>query len=324
MATRKTREELDAEMQSEAAEPQAAPEHSEPAPAVAAAAQLSTIVESLLFAAGDPVDLKDLLKVLQDFQPDLGSRELKELLEQLRIDLREQGRGVRVAEVGGGFQLRTPSEAAPYIKKLVSRRPPRLTRATLETLAIVAYRQPTTRGEVEEIRGVDSGAVLKHLLDKRLVKILGRKDEPGRPLLYGTTREFLAFFSLKDLGSLPTLRDFTELSDEHRASLGLAPKELEAQELGREEIEEALQAEFTDAYAPVGDDEVVQELAEAISELRKRDRDLKKVLPPALKQATPETQEPEKPADPQEPATVEVPPADDQGSPEDGSGTSGA
>jgi segregation and condensation protein B len=95
-------------------------------------------------------------------------------------------------------------------------RPQRLTRAALETLAIIAYRQPVTRPEIEEIRGVDCGAVVKALLERRLVKILGKKEEPGRPILYGTTREFLEFFSLKDLASLPTLREFHELSEEHR------------------------------------------------------------------------------------------------------------
>jgi segregation and condensation protein B len=90
-----------------------------------------------------------------------------------------------------------------------------LTRAAVETLAIIAYRQPVTRPEVEDIRGVDSGAVVKALLDRKLIKILGRKEEVGRPILYGTTREFLEFFALKDLASLPTLREFQELSQEH-------------------------------------------------------------------------------------------------------------
>ena len=95
-------------------------------------------------------------------------------------------------------------------------KPQRLTRAALETLAIIAYRQPVTRPEIEDIRGVDCGAVVKALLERRLVKILGKKEEPGRPILYGTTQEFLEFFALKDLASLPTLREFHELSEEHR------------------------------------------------------------------------------------------------------------
>jgi segregation and condensation protein B len=180
------------------------------------------------------------------------------------------------------------------VKKLVTRRPPRLTRPTLETLAIVAYRQPATRGEVEEIRGVDSGAVLRHLLEKKLIRILGRKEEPGRPLLYGTTREFLSFFSLKDLSSLPTLRDFAELSEEHRTALGLDPLPAEAGSHSDQAADDMFQVEFSDAYAPVGDDEVVQELAEALADVRRRDRELRNVLP-ASKKEPPAEEQPDSP-----------------------------
>jgi len=295
MPKRKTREELDAEMPPEVpAEPESVPEQApEEAPAEEIeppqSVRLTGLIESLLLAAEDPIDLKGLLEVVRDLDSDITSDRLKEEIERLRVELREQGRGIRIGEVGGGYQLRTPTEAAPYIKKMVARRPPRLTRATLETLAIVAYRQPVTRGEVEDIRGVDSGAVLKHLLEKKLVKILGRKDDPGRPLLYGTTKEFLGFFSMKDLKSLPTLQDFAELSDEHRAALGLGPKQAEGEDqetrLAREDF---LDVEETDAYAPVGEDEVISELSETLLELKKRNRELKKILPKPTPQAAAE------------------------------------
>jgi segregation and condensation protein B len=238
--------------------------------------RLKTTIESLLFAAADPLPLTAVTNVLKNFNPEITSREVRKAVEELKTELREQGRGVRIAEVAGGYQLRTPSESAPYVKKLVARRAPRLTRATLECLAIVAYRQPVTRGEVEDIRGVDSGAVLRHLLEKRLVKILGRKEEPGRPLVYGTTKEFLAFFSMKDLNSLPTLQDFAELSEEHRESLGLGPQVPEEDQEEEGLSADALAAEEVDAYSPVGQDEIVQELAEALDDLRRRDRKLKK------------------------------------------------
>jgi segregation and condensation protein B len=317
MPKRKTREELDAEM------PQAPESESVPVPARVPvpekeepveqvdppqSVRLTGLIESLLLAAEEPIDLKGLLEVVRELQSDITPDQLKEEIERLRVELREQGRGIRIGEVGGGYQLRTPTEAAPYIKKMVARRPPRLTRATLETLAIVAYRQPVTRGEVEDIRGVDSGAVLKHLLEKKLVKILGRKDEPGRPLLYGTTKEFLGFFSMKDLKSLPTLQDFAELSDEHRAALGLGPKQPEGEDaetrLAREDF---LDVEETDAYAPVGEDEVISELSQTLDELKKKNRELKKILPkpnpepppdaPA-DQAAGEQKPPEPPPDP--------------------------
>ncbi len=250
----------------------------------ALAHRLKGVVESLLFAAAEPVAARRLLEVVQAFHPEISGRQLRELIEQLRDELREAGRGLRIHEISGRYQLRTPSETAPYVKKLVTTRPPRLTRATLESLAIVAYRQPVTRPEIEEIRGVDCGAVLKHLLDKRLVKILGRKDEPGRPLLYATTPEFLEFFGLRDLKSLPTLRDFVELDDEHRAQLGLDAREEKKAAAGDEEpqlLTEDLIPSPDDGYAPVGQDEVMGELAEALDEVRQRDRQLVKagVLP---------------------------------------------
>jgi segregation and condensation protein B len=102
------------------------------------------------------------------------------------------------------------------VRRYLRVKPQRLTRASVETLAIIAYRQPVTRPEVEEIRGVDCGAVIKALMDRKLVKILGKKEEVGRPILYGTTREFLEFFALKDLSALPTLREFHELTQEHQ------------------------------------------------------------------------------------------------------------
>ena len=122
--------------------------------------------------------------------------------------------GLQLEEVAEGFQFRTRPESADYIQKLIHSRPYRFSRAALETLAIIAYRQPVTRAEVEYLRGVDSGGVFKTLLEKQLIRILGKKDVPGRPLIYGTTREFLEFFGLRDLSTLPTLKEFSELTPE--------------------------------------------------------------------------------------------------------------
>ncbi len=111
-------------------------------------------------------------------------------------------------EVAGGYQLRTPKEHALYVRKLLAAQPPRLSRPLLETVAIIAYRQPITRPEIEQLRGVDTGGVLETLLERRLIKIAGRKEAPGRPMMYATTPEFLEVFSLKDLESLPDLKSF--------------------------------------------------------------------------------------------------------------------
>jgi segregation and condensation protein B len=123
---------------------------------------------------------------------------------------------VTLVDLGGRWQLRTHPEVGAYVRRMLQVKPLRLTRAALETLAIVAYRQPITRPEMEELRGVDCGAITKALLERKLIRILGKKDEPGRPLLYGTSREFLELFNLRDLTQLPTLREFQELSEESR------------------------------------------------------------------------------------------------------------
>ncbi len=169
--------------------------------------RLKAILESLLFAAGEPVSLARLGAVLDTVTRD----ELKRALSALGSEYAQSGRGIALEEVAGGYQLRTRPEFAPHIRKLLASKPPRLSRSLLETLAIVAYRQPITRPEIEELRGVDSGGVLETLLERRLVKIAGRKEAPGRPLLYATTSEFLEVFALKDLDSLPDLKEFQEI-----------------------------------------------------------------------------------------------------------------
>jgi segregation and condensation protein B len=176
-----------------------------------ATAKVRSIVESLLFAADKPLTIKQMKEVLGERDGNV----VRSALAALKRTECEE-RGLVLHEVAGGFQLRTHPDNAPWVARLLQARPVRLTRATLECLSIVAYRQPVTRADVEDVRGVDCGGVLKLLLDRNLVRILGRKEEPGRPLLYGTTKDFLSFFNLRDLRDLPTLRDFSELSEEHR------------------------------------------------------------------------------------------------------------
>jgi segregation and condensation protein B len=138
-------------------------------------------------------------------------------VEALRADYAD--RGVVLHEVGGGFQFRTNPMNAHWVRQLLAGRPVKLGRAQLEVLSIIAYRQPITRPEIDEIRGVDSGGTVKGMLDRGLIRVLGKKEEPGRPMLYGTTKEFLEFFNLKDLKDLPTLREFYELSEESMAKI---------------------------------------------------------------------------------------------------------
>jgi segregation and condensation protein B len=182
-------------------------------------AHVRTAVETLLFLAEKPLSVEEL-RAATGIEP----ARLLRALDQVSGHHREGISGVVLHEVAGGWQLRTSPDNADFARRFLRVKPQRLTRAALETLAIVAYRQPVTRPEIEEIRGVDCGAVVKALLERRLLKILGKKEEPGRPILYGTTREFLEFFALKDLASLPTLREFHELSEEHRDIVEKAPE----------------------------------------------------------------------------------------------------
>ena len=162
---------------------------------------LRTILEAVLFAAAEPVPLTRLVKLLGAWP----RAAVKEALDELGQALIEEGRGLRLAETAGGLQLRSASECAPWVRRFFSEKPPRLSRAVLETLAIVAYRQPATRGEVEAVRGVNCDAVLGALLTRNLIHVVGRRQSPGRPVEYGTTEVFLELFSLKDLGELPDL-----------------------------------------------------------------------------------------------------------------------
>lgn len=191
---------------------------------VLAEERLEAVLESLLFVSDRPVTVVRLLELLEE-----GSGRTKDgpplyqasgVVRALRaIAARQENRGIELHEVAGGWQMRTASLSAPWVQRQLRQKPQRLTRAQVETLSIVAYRQPVTRPEIDDVRGVDSGGALKTLLDRRLVRILGKREEAGRPLLYGTTREFLEFFNLKDLKELPTLREYYELNDENKAAV---------------------------------------------------------------------------------------------------------
>jgi len=199
-------------------------------------AYLKGLLEALLFVSDHPLEIKDLARAAK-----IDKKRVEELLQEIRSDF--QNRGVRLDEVGDGFAFRSNPTYSEYVRGYLSLRPVRLSRAQLETLSIVAYRQPITRPEVDDIRGVDAGPVLKGLLERDLVRIIGKKDEPGRPMLYGTTQTFLQVFSLKSLRDLPTLREFTELNDESRKTF--------EEELGEEAPEGPIS--FEDAMAAEAD-----------------------------------------------------------------------
>ena len=174
--------------------------------------RLRPLIEALLFAAGDPLPAKKIVECIEGSTLD----EVKATLVELATEFLT--RGIRLIEVAGGWQLRTAPEHQRYVRKLFRERPQRLTRAATETIAILAYKQPVTRQEIEAVRGVDSGGVLESLVERRLAKVIGRKDVPGRPLVYATTQEFLELFGLRNIRELPTLpelgSDFERMSEQ--------------------------------------------------------------------------------------------------------------
>lgn len=173
-------------------------------------AELRAIIESLLFVSEVPLSLVKLKSILSMYT----HAEITQALEELRQEYTGDQHGFFLAEVAQGYQFRSKPEYGEWIRKLKKITPTRLSQAALETLAIIAYKQPMVRSEIESIRGVDVGGILRLLLEKRLIKILGRKNVPGRPIIYGTTQRFLEFFSLKDISSLPTLEEVRELTEQ--------------------------------------------------------------------------------------------------------------
>lgn len=202
------------------------------------ASKLKPILEALIFVSEQPISLDKMAVVL----PDCPKKKLKDLLAELGQDYEERGAALEIVEVANGYQFRTRAEFAPWLGRLQQQKFARLSRAALEALAIVAYRQPVTRAEAESIRGVDSGAVLGTLLERGLLRILGRKEIPGRPILYGTTHEFLELFGLKNLKDLPTLRELKDMVETTEEGPG-SPEEGSAEGMegtqGEDAVEEA-------------------------------------------------------------------------------------
>ena len=192
--------------------------------------QLKNIVEAALLAAGRPLSLEAIQGLFPEIEcPD--KPELRSALQQLIEDY--QGRGIEIAEVSSGWRIQVRETCSPWVSRLWEERPARYSRALMETLALIAYRQPITRGEVEEIRGVSvSTNIIKTLMEREWVRVLGHRDVPGRPALYGTTREFLDYFGLKSLDELPTLAELRDL-DEINRELDLSDHETPADPAGR-------------------------------------------------------------------------------------------
>jgi len=170
---------------------------------------LKSVVEALLFASEKPLAIEQMRNALDNLE----ATEIRKILENLKAEYEQSNRGIRLAEIAGGFQMITAPGYSAFLKKLFKgRRVERLSRPALETLAIIAYKQPLTKLEIESLRNVNADGVMKNLLDKNLVRISGRKKAPGRPFVYGTTRQFLEYFGLKSLEELPKLEELSNLA----------------------------------------------------------------------------------------------------------------
>ncbi|MEK9712475.1 MAG: SMC-Scp complex subunit ScpB [Thalassolituus sp.] len=175
---------------------------------------LKNILEAAMMAAGTPLSVERIKTLFAEGMAPTSS-EILDAVVELRKDL--LGRGIEVAEVASGFRLQVRNETAPYVARLWEERPQRYTRALLETLALIAYRQPVTRGDIEDVRGVVvSSSTIKTLIEREWIRVVGHRDVPGRPAMYATTREFLDYFGLKSLEDLPSLMEIRELDDANR------------------------------------------------------------------------------------------------------------
>ena len=184
---------------------------------------VKNIIESLLFVSETPLTVNRIKNVI----PLADSKEIRNALAELVEEYEARGGGFFLCEVSRGYQFRTGAKYAEWIKRFIQPNPVRISKPALETLAIVAYKQPLIRSDVEHIRGVDCGGVLRVLLERKLIRVLGRREIPGRPLIYATTNKFLEIFGLNDLKDLPTPKEIEELgkniSDNNKETLQIKP-----------------------------------------------------------------------------------------------------
>ena len=191
------------------------------------ARELKAILEAILFVSPEPVPVARLMSIV-------GTASKVDIVQALGIlthDLDQDGRGIQLVQVAGGYRLVTKQEYGPWLKRMdKAKAAQKLSRSALESLAIIAYKQPLVRAEIEEIRGVETSGVLRTLCERKLVRIVGRKDVPGRPIMYGTTKFFLEHFGLQDLSQLPPLREFKELGESEQSLLPIEDESSEAVE----------------------------------------------------------------------------------------------
>jgi segregation and condensation protein B len=226
---------------------QAAGEEAAPAPEIIAyrdlsSAEVQSAVETVLFLQHKPISINKLRELIH---PDVSEDDYRTALSNIMSSYFDESRGIELVEVAGGFQFRTKVENKDIIRRMYQIAPMKLTNAMLEVLAIVAYNQPLTREGVDKIRGVDSSHLLRALLDKKMLRIAGKSDEIGRPMIYATTKEFLELFGLRDLSSLPSLREIEDMLPQNEVGADVSEEEILAKEM-EGIVEESKPLEFND------------------------------------------------------------------------------
>jgi segregation and condensation protein B len=215
---------------------------------------LVNVLEAAMLAAGRALSLEDFLALFTGSTDAPGRKELRDALAQLgeRLD----GRGIELVEVASGYRLQVREQYSPWLAGLFSERPPRYSRAMLETLALIAYRQPITRGEIEDVRGVVvSSNIVKTLMEREWIRVLGHREVPGRPALYGTTREFLDHFGLQSLEGLPPLADIRDLDQVEPDLFAPAPAQIDIGDDGAD----ADTGAAADSPSPARDDDTARD-----------------------------------------------------------------
>jgi len=220
--------------------------------------KLKNILEAILLSADKPMDVRHI-ENLFELDEDRPSRdEIRQALNELEGDY--DGRGMQLKQVSSGYRMQIPEDYATWVARLWEEKPPRYSRALLETLVLIAYRQPITRGEIEEIRGVSvSTNIVKTLSEREWIRVLGHKDVPGKPSMYGTTREFLDYFNLKTLDELPALSEIKDLDKIH-PELGL---EEGVDDESQDMPEQAAQADSVEIEAPEAEEGQQEALSDA-------------------------------------------------------------
>lgn len=250
--------------------------------------ELKPILEALIFASEDPITVSGLSLLLQEAGVEKG--EVDAALQELKQDYNDNpAKGLFLREVAGGYQFITKPDLANWVLKLNVSKPRSLSQAALETLAVIAYRQPAVRSELEQIRGVDSGGVLKTLLERGLIKIMGRREEAGQPLIYGTTPAFLELFHLNNLSELPSMKEIEQLVENQQ------------QTAIQEELPETFETDFVDqplaqfsGEEAINEEEALVDLEARLTNLKKLEKEMfpKEEAAPATAETTEAAEEP--------------------------------